>query len=231
MSVMRTNPMRAMRCTICGADTGLPLARYCAEHRAQRRAKARKYIHTEQTDAMIREAYPRRWSDREALSTVAKKFGWPRYAVVARACQLGIARTKEQPWSAEEIAILESYPWMGEDRIRVKLRNAGFIRSRVAVHLKMKRLRIRASVDGYSQYQLAQAFGIDPKMVRRWQKFGWIRGVPRGTDRTEAQGGDAYYFAHRSVYEFVMKHPDEVDLTKVEKFWFLDLVTKGAICR
>ncbi len=29
--------------------------------------------------------------------------------------------------------------------------------------------------------------------------------------------------------KFVLKHPDEIDLRKVEKWWFLDLVTAGRI--
>jgi hypothetical protein len=33
------------------------------------------------------------------------------------------------------------------------------------------------------------------------------------------------------VRRFVMQAPEEIDLARVEKFWFLDLLTNGKICR
>jgi hypothetical protein len=59
-----------------------------------------------------------------------------------------------------------------------------------------------------------------------------LRATLRGTDRTEIQGGDTFWITQIAVRDFVLSYPDEVDLRKVEKWWFLDLVTNGRIgCR
>jgi hypothetical protein len=54
-------------------------------------------------------------------------------------------------------------------------------------------------------------------------------GDSAGHTRTRSQGGDIYWITHNAVREFVLKHPDEIDLRKVEKWWFLDLMTAGRI--
>ena len=56
-----------------------------------------------------------------------------------------------------------------------------------------------------------------------------LRATRRGTERTERQGGDTYWIAHKAVHAFVLTYPDEIDLRKVEKWWFLDLLTAGRI--
>jgi hypothetical protein len=56
-----------------------------------------------------------------------------------------------------------------------------------------------------------------------------LHATRRGTDRTEAQGGDSYWITHKAVRDFVLRCPDEIDLAKVEKMWFLDLVTAGRL--
>jgi len=56
-----------------------------------------------------------------------------------------------------------------------------------------------------------------------------LRATRRGTDRTEAQGSDTYWITHPAVRDFVLRYPDEIDLARVEKIWFVDLVTAGRI--
>ena len=56
-----------------------------------------------------------------------------------------------------------------------------------------------------------------------------LKASRRGTARTESQGGDTYWITHAAVREFVLTHPDEVDLRKVEKWWFLDFVSDSRI--
>jgi hypothetical protein len=108
---------------------------------------------------------------------------------------------------------------------------SGFKRSAVAVHLKMKRLRIKSNLDGYSAHQLAEAFGVDGHKVTAWIRAGLLKSELRGTAKTASSGGDIHFIRREDVRRFILSSPDEYDLRKVEKFWFLDVITEGKICR
>jgi hypothetical protein len=71
---------------------------------------------------------------------LAKKVGIPHWALKKRARDLGLARTKEQPWSEPELTILERYARMSDERIRLKLKAAGYSRSTTGIHLKLRRI-------------------------------------------------------------------------------------------
>jgi hypothetical protein len=148
-----------------------------------------------------------------------------------RARHLGLCRTKEPIWSARELELLAKWGWMGDERIALRLRAAGFARSVTGVHLKRKRMRICRNGDWYSATGLAEAMGVDSHKVTRWIGAGLLEAERRGTARTELQGGDTWLIFRAAVKEFVLRCPDEYDLGKVEKWWFLDLITDGRICR
>jgi hypothetical protein len=186
-----------------------------------------KYAATPEIDAAIREAYERyqKYGNRTAITTTARKIGWPKWKVNRRAIALGIARAKEAPWSRDELDVLERYGWMCDEKLSERLKAAGFHRTATAVHLKKKRLRISASGDWYSATQLAEAFGVDGHKIVRWIQSGLLRASRRGTARISVQGGDSFVILCRDVREFAIAHPNEYDLAKVEKTWFLELVT------
>jgi hypothetical protein len=194
---------------------------------------ARKYRPDEGIDGVIRAAYERlrKHCDRGALRLAARRIGWPGYAVRKRALHLGLTRTKEPVWSEAEIRMLEQWGWMGDERIALRLRAAGFTRSATAIHLKRKRMRINGNGDWYSACSVAEAMGVDSHKVMRWIRTGLVKAERRGSARTEQQGGDTYLILRKAVKAFLLACPDEYDLGKVEKFWFLDLITDGRICR
>jgi DNA-directed RNA polymerase specialized sigma24 family protein len=191
----------------------------------------RKYHFTPAIDEDIRRAYHLflDYNNRRAISACARKLQMPRWAINRRAAVLGLARIKEPESSAAEIAILEGWGHLTDAVIQRKLKTEGFHRSINGVHLKMRRLRIKKNLDGYSANALATAFGVDSHKVTYWINRQMLKATRRGTARTESQGGDTYWITHSAVREFVLKHPDEIDLRKVEKWWFLDLVTDGRI--
>lgn len=51
-----------------------------------------------------------------------------------------------------------------------------------------------------------------------------MRAERRGTERA---GGDKYFIRHSSVHRFALEHPNEYDLAKVDKLWFIDLISQG----
>ena len=65
----------------------------------------RKYVFTDQIDQLIREIYlnHRDAKTRPGIRLLAKKVGMPHWALKKRARELGLARTKELPWSEAEL--------------------------------------------------------------------------------------------------------------------------------
>lgn len=194
---------------------------------------ARKYPRSEAVDGLIREAYDRlrKHCDRGALRLAARRIGWPGYAVKVRARDLGLVRTKEPAWSKAELALLTKWGWMSGVTIAARLRAAGYPRTATAVLLKRKRMRINGNGDWYSANSLAEAMGVDPHKVMRWIGTGLLKAKPRGSERIRPQGGDIQVILRTAVKDFLLRCPDEYDLAKVAKFWFLDLITDGRICR
>ena len=191
----------------------------------------RKYLFTDQIDQLIREIYlsQRDARTRMGIRPLARKVGMPHWALKKRARELGLARTKELPWSEPELAILARYAWMTDERIRLKLKAAGYARTVTAIHLKLKRMKFKQDGSFYSAYSLAQALGIDPHAVTRWIKGGHLKAKSRGTARTPQQNGDSYIIQERDIRRFILDHPTDIDLRKVDQLWFLDLITNGLV--
>jgi len=191
----------------------------------------RKYIFTDQIDQLIREIYlsQRDARTRMGIRPLARKVGMPHWALKKRARELGLARTKELPWSEPELAILARYAWMSDERIRLKLKAAGYARTVTAIHLKLKRMKFKQDGSFYSAYSLAQALGIDPHAVTRWIKGGHLKAKLRGTARTPQQNGDSYMIQERDIRRFILDHPTDIDLRKVDQLWFLNLITNGLV--
>src|SRR5271166_4735325 len=191
-----------------------------------------KYVFTDQIDQLIREIYlnHRGAKTRPGIRPLAKKIGMPHWALKKRARELGLARTKELPWNEGELAILSRYAWMSDERIRLKLKAAGYARTVTAVHLKLKRMRFKHDPSFYSASGLAQALGIDSHAVTRWIRSGNLKAKHRGTARTEQQNGDIYLIHEKDVRRFILEHSTDIDLRRVDQIWFLDLITNGLVC-
>jgi hypothetical protein len=190
-----------------------------------------KYRPTAQIDERIREAYlGLRMGDRSALKTLAWQIGWTRSAVCKRGAELGLARAKERVWLDREERILARFGHLAPTGIQRKLAEAGFARSVSAIQIKVNRDRIKRNLAGYSACQLADALGVEAKKVLRWIQQGVLKAERRGTERLPQQGGDIWWISDASVRRFVIRFPGEIDLARVEKIWFLSLLTNGKLC-
>jgi hypothetical protein len=191
----------------------------------------RKYRPTPQTDQLIADAYrEQRQGDRGALKAVGRQIGWPPSAVCRRGAELHLTRAKEQPWTPAEEDLLERFGHLAPSGIQRQLARAGYPRSIAAIQLKRTRSRIVRNLDGYSACGLAEAFGVDVHRVLAWIRRGLLKAQRRGTDRTAAQGGDIWWIDRREVKRLILRAPEEIDLARVEKIWFLDLLTNGKLC-
>ncbi len=189
-----------------------------------------KYKPDSKLDAAIRDAYRnQRLGDRHALKRLSQEVGWPPYAIYRRGAELGVTRAKEYPWSAAEEDLLERFGHLTPSGIQRRLAAAGYSRSVAAIQIKLNRNRIKQNLDGYSATRLADAFGVDVHKILSWIRRGLLKAQPRGTDRVAAQGGDIWWISQRNAKRFVLRAPEEIDLARVEKIWFLDLLTSGKL--
>lgn len=189
-----------------------------------------KYLPTAESDHLIRNAYLRqRTGDRAALKLVTRELGWTRSAVSKRGAELGVTRVKEKPWCEQEELLLERFGYLAPTGIQRKLAEAGFARSVAAIQVKLNRNRIKSNLGGYSACSLADALGVDVRKVLKWIQNRFLKAERRGTERTAEQGGDMWWISDRSVRRFVLRFPEEIDLARVEKIWFLNLLTDGKL--
>jgi len=191
----------------------------------------RRHIPTPIIDAAVRDAYRKqRQGSRTALTAVARQIGWSRNAVCKRGAELGITRTKERPWTLAEQDVLEQFGHLAPSGIQRKLAAKGFQRSIAAIQIKLNRNRIKQNLNGYSANSLGDALGVNVHKILVWIRRGSLKAERRGTDRRECQGGDTWWITDRAVRRFVLHMPEEIDLGRVEKIWFLDVITGGKIC-
>lgn len=188
-----------------------------------------KYHFTLEMDERIRDSY-RTDTRKGSVDALAEKMMLPRWRVSKRAREIGAyePRIKEKPWSATELHILEHRAHLTPERIQIALKKAGFRRSLTGIVLKRKRMRFPANLKGMSARQCAECFGLGcAKSVVRWIEKGLLKAERRGTARVEEQGGDMWFIRDKHLRKFVIENVGLIDIRKVDKFWFVDLLTGG----
>ena len=189
----------------------------------------KRWLWTEAEIAELRRVYQTE-PDRGAINTLAQRLGKPRHIVCAQAAKQGLRapRFASSPWSSAEEAILRNHAHRHPRTIARHLRHAGFKRSETAIAVHRKRRCLDTTdPDHYTAHALAQLMGVDGKTVTRWIEREGLPAKRRGTARSEAQGGDHWWINRRALRTWIASHAVLVDLRKVERFWFLDLVFGG----
>lgn len=217
----------------CDLPPSAKLGRYCDRHRHisqwEKRPRS-KWVPTPEIDQLILDAWrtikdPRRY--------VAEKTGWPEWAVQDHAINLGAVETrriKEPVWSVAECETLENYSWLTIRSLQRKLKKqTGIWRSASAVKSQRYRLRLAQTVDGYNPHQLSRLLGTAPSAVRTWIRLGLLPAKNRSHGAYETTDVNYWFIPNEWVYDFVLKHPERIDLSKVDKMWFLNLLTRGKI--
>jgi hypothetical protein len=218
----------------CNAEISLKYARYCDPCRSKARRRKKIYIPNDLIDQQLRTIY-RETPDKkrnagQSVKKLAARFKWTVSAMRQRARALGLARTKDIPWSNAEIRILEQFAWMSEGRIQIKLKAAGFSRTKTAIHVKLSRTAARQNTPYFTMNALAMCFGVDGHVITRWVRLGYLKYKLKGSERHEGNGGDMQMIHENDVRKFIFARPLEFDIRKVDQLWFLDLVTNGKIC-
>lgn len=188
------------------------------------RGGKRKYFWTEEQDEFLRKHYDGKVPGRAAW--IAKEFDdvYPVWQVKKRAGLLGLTVPADRRnWTEVEEKFLRDYLCSASaNYIAKKLK-----RSIASVMLKAKREKIRrvANREGYTMRLLEQCFGMDHRVIKRWVDEKKLTAKKRGING----GNDTWHFTERDVLEFVIAHPLEFRLDKVNQAWFMDLVTGGRV--
>lgn len=188
-----------------------------------------KYAHT--TTPAIDQAITRLYQQpprKGAVSELAEKLGRPRWWISKRAQTLGLTtpRFADPAWTDAELDLLGETAHLTLASAARAFRSDGYKRSATAIQTMRKRQAYKPADNGYyTAHQLAALFGVDGKTVTRWIELGQLRARKRGTDRTTAQGGDHWWISAQQIRAFVRDNAHAVDLRKVDKHWFIDLLT------
>lgn len=153
---------------------------------------------------------------------------YPRWYVKRKAQEMGLARCHKQPdWSEKEVEYLHKFfPQKGFVAIQNGLKriNGGILRSITAITLKKRRLHINKRSDGFTMRMVEEIFGTDHHKIEKWVHLGWLQDGRKGTERTKAQGGDMHHFRSENLRNFVINYPEEIDIRRVEKMTFIQLI-------
>jgi hypothetical protein len=174
-----------------------------------------------------------RWPElqgRGAVAALAEYLGVPRWWLSQRARKLGltVAHKKEPRWTAAEDALMRRAPLHDLDRCAEMFAEHGFRRSPTAIGVRAKRIDLsrRASRTTLSGTQVARILGLDSKTVTAWCVAGNLKARRRGTNRLPQQGGDVWDVEPHDLRAFIIENIARIDIRKVEKVEFVDLLTR-----
>lgn len=104
-----------------------------------------------------------------------------------------------------------------------KLMEEGFKRSVPAIRDRINLLQFRHDSPYYSQERLARHLGVTPSLAGRWAKDGLIRGQNMQTENP----ADPWRVHEKEVRRFIQRHPNAIDLCKVDHLWLLSIPFRG----
>jgi len=199
-------------------------ATYCLMCRTERRRRANlKHIWRPEYDDYLKAHYYGGLNRRfQVLNRMIRETGLPRWYIKRRASRLGLTMHQDRrPWTIAEEAIVERLVGkVSALTIAKRLK-----RTEASVVLKIKRMGLSRRVrNGYTMRDLEECLGESHKKIQRWIENGWLRDRLQGTQRNNGNGRDIHRFRESAILDFIRRHPEELNLGKVDSIWFLDLV-------
>ena len=232
-------PTYHFNCEICGesvrtwrSETATP-PRFCS-HTCQGKGlsgqslKPLRWVITPEIHELIKQVYKTSSGNGE-VRALAKRLNFPRWKITRYAINQGwVAKQKKEPnWCEEEIAILERNAHLNPVGIQKRLKANGYHRTIQGIVLKRKRMKLLSSLDGQSARAFSECLGVDIHFVTRAISEGRLKAQKRGTARTPAQGGDIYYITDKHARDYIIDNLHEIDIRKVDKWWFTDILAGG----
>jgi hypothetical protein len=219
-----------MLCEQCGStiEEGLKgrasvLAKLCLKCRSGRRRRHDlKYIWLPRYDAYMRAHYYGGLHQRgRVIDALVRQTGFPRWYIKRQACRLGLTMHQDRrPWTQQELDILDDL--MG--KVSAATIAKRLKRTEASVVMKIKALgHSRRVREGYTMRDLEECFGEDHHKIQKWITKAWLRDRLQGIQRQDGNGRDIHRFREKDILAFIKRHPEEINLCKVDSVWFLDL--------
>lgn len=204
-----------------------------------RRETRRIYEITPEIETVLRKVYSLPFKSKKrqdlgipSIQDAARDLSVPSYTLKKFARELGLTRTKDLPWSEEEIKILDEQGYKSTAGLNRIFRKKGFVRTEVGIELMRARRRSHKASPYFSLNAIARLFGVDGHLVTDWVEKGWLRAEYKETKKNKGDGdgrGDTRVADKNSIYRFVVEHPEAFDLRRVDQLWFLHVITKGDV--
>lgn len=187
----------------------------------------RLYETTDAIDQLLRDRYPA-CTEPGMLEALAVQCSRPSWWLKRRGAALGLeyGRNKSPEWTQAEEELLAKHCHLSLNTLKRKLRALGTVRTETAISLRLKKLALsRVNLDTYSAAEAARLMGVDGDTVRRWIRAGGLRATRTPDSKSAAPH---FQITRRALREWIAAHPAEVDLRRVDKYWFIDLAfSKG----
>lgn len=166
-----------------------------------------------------------------SIQDAARDLDVPAHTLKKFARELGLTRTKDLPWSEEEIKILDEQGYKSTGALVRIFQKNGFSRTEVGIQMMRSRRRSHKASPYFSLGAIARLFGVDRHLVKDWVEKGWLRAEYKETKKNKGGGyrGDTRVADKDSIYRFVVEHPESFDLRRVDQLWFLHVITKGDV--
>jgi hypothetical protein len=133
---------------------------------------------------------------------------------------------QKKPWTDEEVQLLEKYARYDPQTIRKRLKKTKYERSIASIVLKRKRMRLLSNLKGMSACLCAEFLGVDLHWVLNHINTGTLKAEVIRRDR---EGKSNYFIREKDLRKFIITNPDRIDLRKVQKYYFIELVANGAM--
>lgn len=192
-----------------------------------------KYLPDPFTDAEIRRAFDAHKPPKNWMAQLVQRIARPDWWIRARAIDLGYIRRRraEREWSEREQDILTTCAHLSPVRIAYHLRREGFHRAPGAIrtrlvkqHISLRQARVDAGL--LSAAQVAQGLGVEGSTVSRWCRQGLLIAKRRGTRRETTEfGGDEWAINTTNLRVFIAQNPERLNLARVDRDWFIHLLT------
>jgi hypothetical protein len=189
----------------------------------------KRHDNTPEMDEVIRREWPQLdGKKRGEVAALADRLGLDRWVLSKRATRLGLTmpHKKEPPWTKAEIALMSKVPLHDPHKCARIFREHGFRRSETAIVVKAKRLNLsrRATREELSATKAAKLLGVDGKTMTRWIIEWGLPATKRDDNRLAQQGGPSWDIKPADLRRFIIDNLEHIDLRKVEKFAFVDLI-------
>ena len=192
------------------------------------------HFFTPEQDEQLRRVYNGGRFNQGVLRVLAPQWGVRDWVPSYRAQKLGLSRVRESSgtlWKPEELRILESNAHLTAHVVARKLRAKGFRRSPNAVVIKRRQMQWSDAGLGYSAHELGQCLGLTSGTICAWIRRGLLEAKPRIDSTAAGNGEHPSLISSEAVKRFIVEHTSLVRIGRVDKYWFVDLLTNKSADR